>query len=76
MEELIFGESNFAPERFVSHGLALDIFKKCRTVLLLPSKGDKKKIHPGGQMAGKQQKRARMFIPVKSFDWRPCQLGN
>lgn len=43
MEELIFGESNFAPERFVSHGLALEIFKNCRAVLLLPSKGDKKK---------------------------------
>lgn len=32
---------NFAPERFVSHVLALVIFENCRTVLLLPSKGDK-----------------------------------
>lgn len=27
-------------------------------------------------MAGKQQKRARMFILVRLSDWRPCQLGN
>lgn len=52
------------------------IFKNCRTVLLLLSKGYKKEIHPGDQMAGKLQKRARMFILVRLSDGRPCQLGN
>lgn len=79
MEEFVclffFAESAFAPEGFVSHGLALVIFKNCRTVLLLLSKGHRKEIHPGDQMAGKLQKRARMFILMRLPDWRPCQLG-
>lgn len=62
--------SDFAPERFVSHGLALGIFKNCRAVLLLLSKGEKKNIHPGAQMAGKQQKRVRMFISLETLSIR------